>query len=128
MFFVVVFFFFQAEDGIRDLTVTGVQTCALPISSLLLVRSDGARIRAPLGPGSLSDVRLHHPVRHDGGGRVHGWPGARRLAARPPRRPPRETRGTLWPARNRDRRVPARIPARVCPHPPHPRPHPGGAP
>src|SRR2546430_4592882 len=29
----IVFFFFQAEDGIRDLTVTGVQTCALPISS-----------------------------------------------------------------------------------------------
>src|SRR2546430_5337052 len=28
----VFFFFFQAEDGIRDLTVTGVQTCALPIS------------------------------------------------------------------------------------------------
>src|SRR2546430_3922230 len=27
-----IFFFFQAEDGIRDLTVTGVQTCALPIS------------------------------------------------------------------------------------------------
>src|SRR5256886_4983429 len=27
-------FFFQAEDGIRDLTVTGVQTCALPISGL----------------------------------------------------------------------------------------------
>src|SRR5689334_24005244 len=26
------FFFFQAEDGIRDGTVTGVQTCALPIS------------------------------------------------------------------------------------------------
>src|SRR5207245_8194318 len=25
------FFFFQAEDGIRDATVTGVQTCALPI-------------------------------------------------------------------------------------------------
>src|SRR5882757_5316655 len=30
MFF---FFFFQAEDGIRDIGVTGVQTCALPISS-----------------------------------------------------------------------------------------------
>src|SRR5207245_6760159 len=29
--FVVFFFFFQAEDGIRDATVTGVQTCALPI-------------------------------------------------------------------------------------------------
>src|SRR2546430_5208627 len=30
----VLFFFFQAEDGIRDLTVTGVQTCALPISAV----------------------------------------------------------------------------------------------
>src|SRR5262249_58787298 len=30
---VYVFFFFQAEDGIRDWSVTGVQTCALPISS-----------------------------------------------------------------------------------------------
>src|SRR3712207_7463932 len=28
-----IFFFFQAEDGIRDIGVTGVQTCALPISS-----------------------------------------------------------------------------------------------
>src|SRR5690606_39737953 len=27
-----IFFFFQAEDGIRDFHVTGVQTCALPIS------------------------------------------------------------------------------------------------
>src|SRR2546430_5079353 len=34
------FFFFQAEDGIRDLTVTGVQTCALPI---LRVRVEVAR-------------------------------------------------------------------------------------
>ena len=30
-FGVVWFFFFQAEDGIRDYKVTGVQTCALPI-------------------------------------------------------------------------------------------------
>src|SRR2546430_17690060 len=30
-YFFICFFFFQAEDGIRDLTVTGVQTCALPI-------------------------------------------------------------------------------------------------
>src|SRR5690349_23554459 len=29
--YIVFFFFFQAEDGIRDLYVTGVQTCALPI-------------------------------------------------------------------------------------------------
>src|SRR2546430_12427027 len=32
LLYVSLFFFFQAEDGIRDLTVTGVQTCALPIS------------------------------------------------------------------------------------------------
>src|SRR5688572_26938773 len=32
------FFFFQAEDGIRDLTVTGVQTCALPISEEAPIR------------------------------------------------------------------------------------------
>src|SRR5690606_39830505 len=31
----VCFFFFQAEDGIRDFHVTGVQTCALPISTRL---------------------------------------------------------------------------------------------
>src|SRR5207245_8251132 len=31
-------FFFQAEDGIRDATVTGVQTCALPISDFLVGR------------------------------------------------------------------------------------------
>src|SRR5258708_9643734 len=34
------FFFFQAEDGIRDDLVTGVQTCALPIYLVLLVRGD----------------------------------------------------------------------------------------
>ena len=28
------FFFFQAEDGIRDTSVTGVQTCALPICEM----------------------------------------------------------------------------------------------
>src|SRR5205807_6501240 len=33
------FFFFQAEDGIRDYKVTGVQTCALPILPLHLFRS-----------------------------------------------------------------------------------------
>src|SRR6266699_2880544 len=31
MYYFVFFFFFQAEDGIRDADVTGVQTCALPI-------------------------------------------------------------------------------------------------
>src|SRR2546430_12824551 len=33
-----VVFFFQAEDGIRDLTVTGVQTCALPILVIVVPR------------------------------------------------------------------------------------------
>src|SRR5260370_39997183 len=33
------FFFFQAEDGIRDSSVTGVQTCALPISRRATPRS-----------------------------------------------------------------------------------------
>src|SRR5260370_15581691 len=35
----VVFFFFQAEDGIRDSSVTGVQTCALPIFALFAFES-----------------------------------------------------------------------------------------
>src|SRR5215210_8631699 len=35
------FFFFQAEDGIRDTSVTGVQTCALPISPLTCVAGRG---------------------------------------------------------------------------------------
>src|SRR5258707_9067973 len=34
MLYVYFFFFFQAEDGIRDIGVTGVQTCALPIYKL----------------------------------------------------------------------------------------------
>src|SRR5258707_2933075 len=35
---ITLFFFFQAEDGIRDIGVTGVQTCALPISWIELVK------------------------------------------------------------------------------------------
>src|SRR5438034_6151113 len=46
------FFFFQAEDGIRDHCVTGVQTCALPISRAAMV-DDGLRHRA------------HDAVRHE---------------------------------------------------------------
>src|SRR2546430_2790375 len=43
------FFFFQAEDGIRDLTVTGVQTCALPIS-----RASSSAARLPAAATSAS--------------------------------------------------------------------------
>src|SRR5262249_56407032 len=39
------FFFFQAEDGIRDWSVTGVQTCALPISTIPIRTEDGRKIR-----------------------------------------------------------------------------------
>src|SRR5438552_15105030 len=49
------FFFFQAEDGIRDDLVTGVQTCALPIS-LGLPPGERAPVgprRAPRGPGGI---------------------------------------------------------------------------
>src|SRR5256885_1490093 len=42
----VVFFFFQAEDGIRDYKVTGVQTCALPICRGAN-EEDSARSRPP---------------------------------------------------------------------------------
>src|SRR6266568_6102610 len=57
------FFFFQAEDGIRDGTVTGVQTCALPIyhrAGLHLTRcpggSDRVRGEAPTGvAGTMTD-------------------------------------------------------------------------
>src|SRR2546430_10972378 len=38
-------FFFQAEDGIRDLTVTGVQTCALPLLGFLFNFLLGRRLR-----------------------------------------------------------------------------------
>src|SRR2546425_9239684 len=47
----VFFFFFQAEDGIRDKLVTGVQTCALPISR---------------------HFKLHVPVRESGYEHPHG--------------------------------------------------------
>src|SRR5206468_8700400 len=38
------FFFFQAEDGIRDLIVTGVQTCALPIFRAVVVAAENMAV------------------------------------------------------------------------------------
>src|SRR5206468_4830741 len=70
------FFFFQAEDGIRDLIVTGVQTCALPISAteqaweragrpgLLATLSDDpdpVAVRLDLRPWGYERLRLVEP-------------------------------------------------------------------
>src|SRR2546430_8966148 len=57
----VAFFFFQAEDGIRDLTVTGVQTCALPIFQ---------RARVPGRDGAVvAEGRFQRGQHLDGGSR-----------------------------------------------------------
>src|SRR3989449_8055773 len=59
MFF---FFFFQAEDGIRDVAVTGVQTCALPISEVVSdarTRNAWRRWGYRLLPGELFSYVLH---------------------------------------------------------------------
>src|SRR5256886_2815153 len=53
-------FFFQAEDGIRDLTVTGVQTCALPISFLQSIQ-DFQLQQAPVVP-SMIQILLGQPL------------------------------------------------------------------
>src|SRR5207248_8280102 len=70
-------FFVQAEDGIRDRTVTGVQTCALPILLLRpapLLRSRAEPL-APKPPAAFDSLRFGRPV--DQGGDF-----ATRLAAR----------------------------------------------
>src|SRR5256885_12729532 len=56
------FFFFQAEDGIRDYKVTGVQTCALPIFSFdqAFTRSDFQAQDALSGNG-LASMLLGYP-------------------------------------------------------------------
>src|SRR5699024_11809069 len=51
-------FFFQAEDGIRDRNVTGVQTCALPISPL---GEHPAGQLGPHGEGKALDAAPHPP-------------------------------------------------------------------
>src|SRR2546426_11664004 len=80
-----VFFFFQAEDGIRDYKVTGVQTCALPILPGTL--GTGGSVPAPgandRGPGVL---RAGPPPHTAGPGAAvspaTGWGGIGRAAGR----------------------------------------------
>src|SRR3712207_8313058 len=70
------FCFFQAEDGIRDIGVTGVQTCALPISiapaiAAQMTTTASSSIPAPAAPGvgflgRLMDVAwVVERLRHD---------------------------------------------------------------
>src|SRR5438270_6639530 len=63
------FFFFQAEDGIRDLTVTGVQTCALPICRAVGLPRPARRRRRtgrPRENGKLAWVCPWGTERHEG--------------------------------------------------------------
>src|SRR5713226_3109259 len=74
------FLFFQAEDGIRDGRVTGVQTCALPISG------PGPARRLAGGPLPGDPGRAVESA-HAGAGRDRGDAPPPRAAARPRRRP-----------------------------------------
>src|SRR6266542_3179039 len=51
------FFFFQAEDGIRDATVTGVQTCALPILPPRPAQRNGERLVFHQTPEQMAAAR-----------------------------------------------------------------------
>src|SRR5207248_5018163 len=53
-------FFFQAGDGIRDRTVTGVQTCALPISNETIRQPDMQRKLSALGHGATKNQQADY--------------------------------------------------------------------
>src|SRR5207245_6356711 len=75
------FFFFQAEDGIRDATVTGVQTCALPIWLRMLPRNPPAVPRNMRSPNLLPERNTHRALRRSEERRVGKECGSRRWAA-----------------------------------------------
>src|SRR5690606_39539228 len=60
------FFFFQAEDGIRDFHVTGVQTCALPIYPARHRLAQAERLPACAGGAGRSRAARGHDHRRDG--------------------------------------------------------------
>src|SRR2546422_1735619 len=64
-----VFFFFQAEDGIRDVAVTGVQTCALPIYGRDLFQALRAKgVQAPVVFLTARDALVDRIAGFDAGG------------------------------------------------------------
>src|SRR5687767_15182854 len=63
MFVAYLFFFFQAEDGIRDKLVTGVQTCALPISVAWFRRPRRDRSRRSCWPATSRVLPLRFVLR-----------------------------------------------------------------
>src|SRR2546426_8445579 len=73
------FFFFQAEDGIRDYKVTGVQTCALPISPF---RHGYLRQYGVSASGGSTSRRYSVAAQWDGFGGVYGLPGSERSEER----------------------------------------------
>src|SRR3989441_11003028 len=82
-----VVFFFQAEDGIRDKLVTGVQTCALPIWARGRPRRrgprGGARPRAAGGGAASRRLRPPRPRARDGACGAPGRPPRRHRLPRP---------------------------------------------
>src|SRR5256885_8096098 len=80
-------FFFQAEDGIRDYKVTGVQTCALPIWTRLEGQPRGRRVRA-----RVQRMRRGVPHSTDGEQRQRGKAGKYPAAASNTRRRPESDR------------------------------------
>src|SRR2546429_4579933 len=56
------FFFFQAEDGIRDVAVTGVQTCALPIFSAKRIDENRYALHRCVSPKPLQTFRGDVPA------------------------------------------------------------------
>src|SRR5256884_1623476 len=69
-----IFFFFQAEDGIRDVAVTGVQTCALPIYSQKSAKDGGKNRALHKSLLCLNLDRVARRRRKDGSGLERGAP------------------------------------------------------
>src|SRR5438874_3300316 len=73
------FFFFLAEDGIRDLYVTGVQTCALPIFpryrvGRVFLAGDAAHVHSPAGgQGMNTGIQDATNLGWKLAAAVHGW-------------------------------------------------------